>query len=75
VTTDVGGIRDYGGGNLFPVVANNDDDAMIALVEQFLNRPMWRDEISRAGREFAVNKLAWPLIAQQHLETYEALTG
>ena len=26
VTTDVGGIRNYGGNDLFPIVNNNDDE-------------------------------------------------
>jgi glycosyltransferase involved in cell wall biosynthesis len=73
VTTDVGGIRDYGGGTVFPVVANNDDDAMVALMEKYLDGAGWRNEIGARGREFAVNALAWQIIAQQHLEAYETL--
>ena len=38
ITTDVGGIRDYGGGTIYPVVANEDDDGMIGLVEQYLSK-------------------------------------
>jgi glycosyltransferase involved in cell wall biosynthesis len=75
VTTDVGGIRDYGGGTVFPIVKNDDDDAMIDLVEEYLAHPSRREEVSRASREFAVKELAWPLIAAQHLETYETLTS
>ncbi len=70
VTTDVGGIRDYGGGTLFPVTDGDDDDAMISLVEQYLSRPAWRDQVARACRAFAETRLAWPLVAQQHLEVY-----
>ena len=73
VTTNVGGISDYGGGRLFPVVANNDDSAMIDLIEEHLNRPGWRNEIGKASREFALNELAWPVIAKKHLEIYETL--
>jgi len=73
VTTDVGGIRDYGGGTLFPVVKNDDDSAMVDLVEEYLNGPARRNEVSRACRQFAVKELAWSIIAQQHLKTYEAL--
>ena len=47
-TTDVGGIRDYGGGSIFPVVPNNHDDEMIALVEQYFSRPDWRDQVGKA---------------------------
>jgi glycosyltransferase involved in cell wall biosynthesis len=74
VTTDVGGIRDYGGKTIFPIVANNDDNAMIALVERYVSLPAWRDEISRKCREFAETTLAWPLIAQKHLQAYQELT-
>jgi glycosyltransferase involved in cell wall biosynthesis len=73
VTTDVGGIRDYGGGTLFPLVANDDDDAMVALVEAYLSRPAWRDEVAMKGRQFAEETLAWPLIARRHLALYKEL--
>jgi len=75
VTTDVGGIRDYGGGDFLPVVANNDDDAMIALVEQYLSKPKWRDEIAQRCRQFAEQTLAWPLVAEKHLKAYQELTA
>lgn len=75
VTTDVGGIRDYAGGEIFPVVANNDDDAMVSLVEQYLSKPKWRDEIGRRCRQFSEQTLAWPLVAQKHLEVYKELSA
>jgi glycosyltransferase involved in cell wall biosynthesis len=70
VTTDVGGIRDYGGGTVFPVVENNDDEGMLALIEKHLNDPAWRDEAARKARAFAETELAWPLIARRHLDVY-----
>lgn len=73
VTTDVGGIRDYGGGDVFPIVANDDDDGMIALIEQYLDRPSWRNEIAQAARAFAETHLAWPIIARAHLDMYREL--
>jgi glycosyltransferase involved in cell wall biosynthesis len=75
VTTDVGGIRDYGGGDFLPIVANNDDDAMVSLVKRYLSTPKWRDEIGRRCREFAEEKLAWPAVARRHLEAYQELTA
>jgi glycosyltransferase involved in cell wall biosynthesis len=75
VTTDVGGIRDYGGGTIFPVVANDDDNALIARVEQYLSKPAWRDEISRKCRQFAEETLVWPMVAQKHLMTYRELNS
>jgi len=73
VTTDVGGVRDYGGGTIYPVVANDDDDAIIDLVDKYLAKPDWRYEIGRRGREFAERELAWPLIAEKHLQAYKEL--
>ena len=70
VTTDVGGIRDYGGGELFPVIANNDADGMASLVEEYLSKRAWRDEVGRRCRQFAEQNLAWPSVAQKHLEAY-----
>jgi len=75
LTTDVGGIRDYGGGTTYPIVANDDDDAMIGLVEQYLSRPAWRDEIGQKCRRFAEENLAWPLIARRHLQVFQELAA
>lgn len=75
VTTDVGGIRDYGGGTVFPTVANNDDDAMVELVGRYLSKPNWRDDIGLKSRQFAEDVLAWPLIAARHLKAYQELSA
>ena len=75
VTTDVGGVRDYGAGTVYPVVANDDDDAMLELVEAYLDNPAWRDEIGAHGRSFAEQTLAWPLVARRHLTAYAELLG
>jgi glycosyltransferase involved in cell wall biosynthesis len=75
VTTDVGGIRDYGGGTVFPIVANNDDDAMIALIEQYLCKPSWRTEIGQNCRHFAEEILQWPVVTEKHLQAYQELTA
>ena len=75
VTCDVGGIGDYGGGSLYPVASNDDDEAMVALVERYLEDSDWRERVARDGRAFAERELNWPLIARQHLEAYEELAG
>ncbi len=75
VTTDVGGARDYGGGSVYPIVANNDDEAMLSLVERYLNHRQWRNDISAQCRQFAVTQLAWPLVARKHLTAYEELAA
>jgi len=74
VTTDVGGIRDYGGGSVYPVVDNNDDAAMVDLVERYLSEPGFRDKVSAGERRFAEEKLSWPLIAEKHIQAYKELT-
>lgn len=73
VTTDVGGIRDYGGASIYPVVPNNDDNAMINLIERYLNDTAWYNEIAKKCREFAEQNLAWPIIAKKHLDAYKDL--
>ena len=74
ITTDVGGIRDYGGGSVYTVVANNDNDAMIALVEEYLNNEDRRNEAGEKCRAFAEQNLSWPLVAQKHIEAYKDLS-
>jgi glycosyltransferase involved in cell wall biosynthesis len=75
VTTDVGGVRDYGGAALYPVVANDDDDAMVALVERYLADATWRHAVGAHCRAFAERELAWPIIARHHLKAYTELLG
>lgn len=75
VTTDVGGIRDYAGGDIYPIVTNNDDDRMVDLVEKYLVDPIWRGKISQQCRRFAEEKLAWPIVVEKHLQTYMGLMG
>jgi|694.fasta_scaffold39313_7 glycosyltransferase involved in cell wall biosynthesis len=71
VTTDVGGIRDYGGADIFPIVANNDDDAMVALVERYLQNPAWREVVSQKQRGFAVEEFNWKRTTELHIQAYQ----
>ena len=73
VTTDVGGIRDYGANSIYPVVENDDDKAMIELIEKYLADEDYRNKIAKKCREFAEKELNWKLIAKKHLEAYEGL--
>ena len=75
VTTDVGGIRDYGGDSIFPLVRNNDDDAMVALVERYLAEPAWRRSVGEASRRFAEEELSWNVVAREHAKAYSQLAG
>jgi glycosyltransferase involved in cell wall biosynthesis len=73
VTTDVGGIRDYGGESVFPIVPNDDDDAMLAWVDRLLTDSRLRIQIGRTCRAFVERELAWDVIAGEHLRTLERI--
>ena len=75
VTTAVGGVPDYGGGSLYPVVANNDDDALVDLVERYLADTEWRNQVGASCRAFAETVLDWRSIAGEHLSAYRELTA
>ncbi len=74
VTTDVGGIRSYGGGNIFPVVKNNDTSGMCELIFKFLDNESFREQVSADERKFTKNYLDWSLVAKQHVEIYKQRT-
>lgn len=73
VTTDAGGTRSYGAGSLYPVVADDDDGAMVDLIMAYLESPKWRDEMSKRSRRFAEEKLSWDITAPQHADLYKRL--
>jgi glycosyltransferase involved in cell wall biosynthesis len=73
VTTNVGGVGDYGGGSIYPVVPNNDDDGMIAVAERYIGDHAWRHEVSIRARQFAERQLSWPLVARRYLTACEEL--
>jgi glycosyltransferase involved in cell wall biosynthesis len=73
VTTDVGGAADYGARTVFPVTQNNDDDAMLDLVERYLDDAAWRGAVGRACRAFACRELTWESAAAEHLRAYQEL--
>lgn len=73
VTTDVGGIRDYGGGTVVPVVPNDDDEAMARAVERLIDDAAYRRAVAQASRRFAEDHLAWDRVVPQHLAVYRTL--
>jgi len=73
VTNGVGGVRDYGGDTVFPTAGEDDDEAMLDLIGRYLADFGWRNEVAAAAREFAVSRLAWPVVARKHREIYEEL--
>ncbi len=73
ITTDVGGIRTYGGGEIFPVVENNAVTSMVELFKKYHFDESFRNSISENQRQFAIEHLAWNLIAEQHTLVYESV--
>jgi glycosyltransferase involved in cell wall biosynthesis len=70
VTSDRGGVRDYGAGTLYPLAAAHTAAALAALCERYVAEPAWRAGVAAACRHFAVTQLAWPVIARRHLALY-----
>lgn len=73
VTTDVGGIPDYGGGTLFPVVPQMDDAGLIDETVRLVEDHGRRRDMSEAMRAFAVARLTWDRVARDHLQAYHEL--
>jgi len=70
VTTNVGGIGNYGGGAVYPLVENDNDVDMISLLLHYLDNPAERNRISVACRDFAVQTLNWKSIAEKHIAVF-----
>lgn len=75
ITTDVGGIRDYGGEAIFPVVGNNADDDMVDLASRYLRDFSLRHRVGNACRSFAETELSWDKGCQAHVEAFRRLAG
>jgi len=71
ITTDVGGIRSYGGGDVFELVENNDSEGMVKLFEQYYNDEAFRNKVAASERDFAVNELDWKKSALDHIKLYK----
>ncbi len=56
-----------------PVVENDDDEGMLAMIERYLSQPAERDEAARRCRALAEEELAWPIVARLHAEIYRKL--
>ena len=75
VTTDIGGIRSYGGGEVFEVIQRNDFEAMTALFTKYYNDSDFRNNVSEKQRDFALEQLDWNVVAKQHLTVYKTILG
>ena len=74
LTTNIGGIHDYGGDTLFPVVSPGDDDGLIDLTVEHLGDPEKFTVMRRQLREFAEVHLSWPAVAAAHFAAYRQLS-
>ncbi|WP_128545355.1 glycosyltransferase family 4 protein [Larkinella soli] len=70
LTTDVGGIRSYGGGDIFPLVKNNDAVSMVELFHSYCSDEGYRNRVADQERQFAVEYMDWRMIAGQHYDYY-----
>ncbi|MBC8009334.1 MAG: glycosyltransferase family 4 protein [Burkholderiales bacterium] len=70
VTTDRGGVRDYGAGTVYPLAHDHSAAALADLCERYVADPVWRARIATGCRAFALRTLAWPVIARRHLALY-----
>lgn len=75
VSTDVGGMRDYGGGSLFPIVRAGDDAAFVDEAVRLASDPSERGRVSITMRQFAVTHLGWPQVAADHWRVYQELSA
>lgn len=75
ITTDIGGIRSYGGGEVFEVIKRNDFKAMSALFAKYYNDSDFRNSVAVKQRNFALKELDWNIIAKQHLTVYKTILG
>jgi glycosyltransferase involved in cell wall biosynthesis len=75
VSTDVGGMRDYGGGSLFPIVRGEDDAGFIDEAVRLATDASERLRVSIALRQFAETHLGWPQVAEDHARAYQELSA
>lgn len=75
LATDVGGVRDYGGGMVFPVVPPRDAEAFAHAANSLLTETERRRAIGQACRRFAEENLAWSNSARRHREAIASLLG
>jgi len=73
LTTDVGGIRSYGGSNVFPIVKQNDHISMAELFNKYYHSEDYRNEIAVKQREFSLNYLGWESSANDHIDLYNKI--
>ena len=62
-----------GGGEVFPIVNDNDVVEMVRLFEKYYSDNAFRTQISNAQRKFAVEQLDWRIMSKKHIDVYKRL--
>jgi glycosyltransferase involved in cell wall biosynthesis len=75
IATDLGGVRDYGGGSVFPVVPPGSAIAMADEISALIADRSRRRAIAVASRAFAEQQLSWMESAAAHREAFRELIG
>jgi glycosyltransferase involved in cell wall biosynthesis len=75
VTSDRGGVRDYGAGTVYPLSRDHTAAALAELCERYVADPVWRARIATGCRAFALRTLAWPVVARRHLDLYAEIAA
>ncbi|MFL5348763.1 MAG: glycosyltransferase family 4 protein [Hyalangium sp.] len=74
LTSDSGEIP-HTAGDAGRVLPEADDSAWAAALSELLESPDRRRELSERGRERAVTRFAWPVVAREHLDFFESVLG
>jgi glycosyltransferase involved in cell wall biosynthesis len=74
LTSDSGEIP-YTAGDAARVLPEADMGAWTAALAELLESPDRRRELSARGRERAVTRFAWPVVAREHLDFFESALG
>lgn len=63
-------MRDYGAGTVYPLARDHTVAALVDLCERHAAEPAWRAAVAADCRAYALDTLAWPVIARRHLALY-----
>jgi glycosyltransferase involved in cell wall biosynthesis len=72
VTNDVGGIRSYQGGILYPVAQTLDE--LVQLTLHYLNHPGEKQKLAQRTRSYVEGELGWERVATLHLKAFQELS-
>lgn len=74
VTSDSGEIP-HTAGDAGRVLPEADVESWTSALAELLESPERRHELSARGRERAVTRFAWPVVAREHLDFFESVLG